>query len=98
MSILVNRPVAASMPRKLRFFEITFQIESDSYKISLIPCDPSIGRKAIRFRKLTGDLAVYDVRFTEHGPECDCLGHLRHGHCKHAETLQAAEQVFKLSA
>jgi hypothetical protein len=53
---------------------------------------------AFRLRKLTGDQAVYDVSFTDYGPEFECLGHLRHGHCKHAESIQAAEQSFRLSA
>ena len=98
MSILVNRPATTAKPKRQRFFEIVFEIENDLYKVGLLPCDPSIGRKAFRFRKLTGDQAVYDIRFTDRSPECECLGHLRHGHCKHAETIQAAEQVFKLSA
>ena len=73
--------------------------EADSYEVSALPCDPSIGRKAFRFRKLTATgPTTYDVRFTEHGPECDCMGYLRHGRCKHAETLQAAEQVFRIPA
>jgi hypothetical protein len=96
MSVLRNRPAQAKRKR-LRFFQIQFLIEGATYQITLLPCDPSIGRKAFRVRKLTGDQAVYDVRFTDHGPECECLGHLRHGHCKHAETIQAAEQVFRLS-
>jgi hypothetical protein len=99
MSILVNRPAAASKPRKQRFFQIVFEIEGDAYKVSVLPCDPGVGKKAFRFRKLTATgPTTYDVRFTEHGPECDCMGYLRHGRCKHAETLQAAEQVFRIPA
>jgi hypothetical protein len=98
MSILLNRPAPSARLKRQRFFEIVFEIEGDQYKISVLPCDPSIGKKAYRFRKLTGDEAVYDVRFAEHGPECDCMGHLRHRHCKHGETLQAAEQVFRIPA
>jgi hypothetical protein len=97
MSILVNRPATPAKPKRQRVFEIVFEIEGDSYKVSVLPCDPSIGRKAFRFRKLTGDGAVYDVCFTEHGPSCDCLGHLRWGSCKHAATLVAAGQVFQVA-
>ena len=101
MSILQTRipPVKRPAKRRLRFFQIQFQIEGDAYAISLLPADPSIASKAFRFRKLTspdGEEVTYDVRFTEHGPECECLGYRRHGHCKHGETLQAASQVFDL--
>jgi hypothetical protein len=41
---------------------------------------------------------VYDVRFTDRGPECDCMGWLRHGHCKRCQTLEAAGQVFRIPA
>jgi hypothetical protein len=80
-----------------RHFRITFAIAGDVYQVSPLPIDPSIGRKAFRFAKQTGDRATYDVRFTEHGGECECLGFLRHGHCKHVATLRAAEQVFRLA-
>jgi hypothetical protein len=103
MSILATRqPKSKSRPKRQRFFSITFNIEGDSYAVSCLPADPSIARSAFRFRKLTGDEAVYDVRFTEHGPQCDCLGWLRHGHrgtaCKHIATIQAATGVFDLAA
>jgi hypothetical protein len=99
LSILANRPRAASKPKRQRVFEIVFQIEGDAYKISVLPCDPAIGRKAFRFRKLTAtELTTYDVRFTEHGPKCECMGYLRHRHCKHVQTLEAAEQVFRIPA
>jgi hypothetical protein len=76
----------------------TSHVEGDSYTISVLPCDPSIGKKAFRLRKLTGDQAVYNVRFTQHGPECGCMGWLRWGACKHCLTLEAAGQVFRIPA
>jgi hypothetical protein len=102
MSILATRqPKAKPRPKRQRFFSIHFQIEGDAYAISRLAAEPSIARHAFRFRKLTGDQAVYDVRFTEHGGECECLGHLRHGHngvvCKHVATIQAAAGVFNLA-
>jgi hypothetical protein len=98
MTILATRqPKAKSRPKRQRFFSITFTIEGDSYAVSRLPADPSIARAAFRFRKLTGDEAVYDVRFTEHGAECDCKGNLQHGHCKHADTLKAAAGLFSLT-
>jgi hypothetical protein len=98
MSILANRQPKPKAKKRQRFFSITFTIEGDSYAVSRLPADPSVAQHAFRFRKLTGDQAVYDVRFTEHGPEYDCKGYLRHGHCKHGATVVAAAGVFDLSA
>lgn len=95
MTVLAKRPNKAK--QKQRFFQIQFTIEQDNYVISTLPCSPEVARKAFRFRKLTGDQATYDVRVTEYGPECECLGFLRHSHCKHAKTLVAASSVFSLS-
>ena len=97
MSILANRQPKSKAKKRQRFFSITFNIEADSYAVSRLPADASVANHAFRFRKLTGDEGVYDVRVTEHGPECECKGYLRHGHCKHCETLQAAAGVFDLT-
>lgn len=40
-------------------------------------------------RKDDGD--VYECRRVERGWACSCPGHRRHGHCKHADGLSAAE-------
>jgi hypothetical protein len=97
MSILATRQPKAKRQPKQRFFGIQFTIEGDSYAISRLPAHPEVARAAFRFRKLTGDQAVYDVRLTEHGLECDCKGGLHHGHCKHADTIRAAASVFNLA-
>jgi hypothetical protein len=65
--------------------------------VSLLATHPEVAKKAFRFSKLTGDQAHYDLRLTDHGLECECKGYLRHGHCKHCETIQAAGKVFDLS-
>jgi len=83
-------------PRQRRF-AVTFHIEGSDYRVSPLSIDPSVGVKAFRFAKQTGDRATYDVRFTAHSGECECLGFLRHGHCKHVATLRAAEQLFRLA-
>jgi hypothetical protein len=97
MSVLANhRAPAKSKAKKPRVFGITFHIEGDDYRVASMPIDPAIGHVAFRFRKLTGDKAVYDVHFNDYGPQCECLGNLRYGHCKHVETLQAAGKLFGL--
>lgn len=96
MSVLANRRSKAK-PRQ-RFFQIHFVIEQDSYVLSVLPAHPDVAAKAFRFRKTTGDQAVYDVRLTDaFGLECECKGFLAHRHCKHCDTLRAAEGVFRLS-
>jgi hypothetical protein len=82
--------------RKQRTFTITFAIDGTAYKVSPLPCDPSIGRKAFRFAKHSGDGAVYDLHAADYGLHCQCKGFLAHGHCKHMETVQAAGKLFDL--
>jgi hypothetical protein len=94
MTLLANRPPAK--PKRQRFFGIRFVIEGDTYSVSVLPIHPEVGRKAFRVAKLTGDQARYDIRLNDHGLECECKGYLRHGHCKHCETITAAGKVFDL--
>ena len=85
-----------SRRQKQRTFSITFSIEGTDYRVSPLPIDPAIGHKAYRFAKQGGDGAVYDVHADSFGLECECKGFLRHGHCKHVQTIQAAGRVFDL--
>jgi hypothetical protein len=77
-----------------RTFAVTFSIEGTDYGVSPLDCDPSIGSAAFRFAKEGGDGAVYDVCLRPFGWECQCLGFLRYGYCKHVRTLQKAGQLF----
>jgi hypothetical protein len=84
-----------SSPRKkprhvLPFFRITFECGRDTYTVVPLAPDPRVTRKAFRLKKRTGDRQVYDVRLTEHGPECDCKGFLYRHRCKHVRMLNAA--------
>jgi hypothetical protein len=97
MSILASRQPRAKRKPRQRFFRVTFTVEQDSYAISRLAPHAEVASRAWRFRKLTGDEACYDVRQTPHGLECDCRGHVRHGHCKHCDTLRAASAVFSLA-
>jgi hypothetical protein len=96
MRILATRQPTSKAKKRQRFFSITFTIEADSYAVSRLPADPGVAQSAFRFRKLTGDQAVYDLRQTEHGLEWDCKGYLSHQRCKHCQTLTAAAGVFNL--
>ncbi len=79
-----------------RTLRIAFHIEEDEYHVYPLASDPAVARKAFRFAKQTGDRAVYDLRLDEHGLHCECLGYLRHGYCKHCQTLHAAWELFDL--
>lgn len=81
---------AARPASAVKSFTITFYIGPDEYAVIPLHPDPAVARKAYRLRKRTGNEAVYDVALRDHGAECECLGFLRWGHCKHIRTLQAA--------
>jgi hypothetical protein len=61
------------------------------YHLTAVPSD--FGR-AFRLEKLSSD-GEGDYHVLLHGPEtsCECLGFLRHGHCKHAESLMALAEA-----
>ena len=81
---------------KQRTFTIEFTIDGTPYSVAPLAIDPAIGHKAFRFHKLTADDAVYDVHADTQGLQCQCLGFLRHGHCKHVQTIQAAGKLFNV--
>ena len=82
-------------PKQTRLFSILFRVEgTDYWVIPLRGTHPEVAVKAYRLKKRDAQgnvVASYDVHLTPEGYiECDCQGHLRHGHCRHQETLQAA--------
>ena len=82
-------------PQQASRFTITFGIGEDRYFVLPLAVHPEVASKAFRFKKQTGGKEVYDVRLAAHGPECDCRGFLRWGHCKHVKTLKAAGMLGK---
>jgi hypothetical protein len=88
---------AAKRPRQ-RTFSITFTIDGTAYRVSPLPCDPDVGSAAFRFAKQGGDGAVYDLCLSAYGWQCQCMGFLRWGHCKHVQTIQKAGQLFGVPA
>jgi hypothetical protein len=81
-------------PAKPAVFTITFDIGEDRYHVFPLAAHPEVAKAAFRFRKLTGDKAVYDVRLdTEGNVDCSCPGHSYHKTgkpCKHLRALTAA--------
>ncbi len=76
--------------RILPFFRLTLQLGDDLYAVIPLDLDPVVARKAFRLRQQTANRSVYDVRLTEHGPECDCREFGRRGKCKHVRALKGA--------
>jgi hypothetical protein len=74
---------------------LTVGKSSTDYATSMISCSPEFGPFAFRFIKLAAvDQGVYHLTCTSADPakariECDCMGHTRWGHCKHADALKA---------
>lgn len=60
------------------------KVESDYY---LTEMAADFGR-GFRLEKVGGD-EVYHVNADGDTKSCDCKGHSRHGHCKHADGLSA---------
>jgi hypothetical protein len=89
----MSSPTAPRRSRQ-RTFAILFRIEGTDYTVTPLDCDPGVGRAAFRFHKQGGDDAVYDLCLAEFGWLCECKGFLRHGYCKHVQTLQKAGQLF----
>jgi hypothetical protein len=87
---VLERPTADT-PGLLR---LTVAGKPQVYWLQEIRCD--IGGRGYELRKF-GDRASdpYHVR-TGRQPSCDCKGHLRWHHCKHAESLTALEASGKV--
>src|SRR5947209_145908 len=96
--------VTAPAPRRQRrqraprTFSITFRIDGVNYfVIPLRDTDPEVAVRAYRMKKRDEKgviLASYDVRQDPAGHvSCECLGFLKHDHCKHVETLAAAGMI-----
>jgi hypothetical protein len=90
--------VAKHVPRVIRLiqtpdafglgvFAITQRKDTQFYVFKEIPCD--IGGRGFALHRLgLGDL--YHVRVgAASESSCECLGFLRHGHCKHIQGLAA---------
>jgi hypothetical protein len=90
----VNRRRCTSKPTT---FTIVFAIGEDSYNVFPLAAHPEVAKAAYRFRKLTGDLAVYDVRLTLEGQgDFSRPGCTFHGKpCKHIRSLVAAGMMPK---
>jgi hypothetical protein len=63
------------------------------YTVIELPCD--IGGRGFEVSNLS-NLEIYHVNLNGRDRSCDCIGHLRHGHCKHADGLAALIAAGKL--
>ena len=69
-----------------------FSVEGgDRYRAEAVPAHPDVARVAFRVSKLVPNGNCYDVRQAWGGAcECECLGWLRWGHCRHVTALLSA--------
>jgi hypothetical protein len=65
------------------------------YVVVEIRCD--IGGRGFEVSN-TFNMEVYHTHLNGRDRSCDCIGHLRHGHCKHADALAALIAAGKLPA
>jgi hypothetical protein len=85
-SATLGNPVNGHYPLTLTVGKQRF-----GYYLEALPCD--IGGKAFRLTKLAhqveeGQPDHYDVHLDGASSSCECLGHLRHHHCKHQDVLR----------
>jgi hypothetical protein len=98
-TVTAPTPPRQRRPKPQRFFSILFRIGPDRYNVVPIRnVAPEVAVKAYRFLKLDSAkdviVARYDVRqLPEGGASCECKGFLRWNHCKHCETLAAANMI-----
>ena len=71
---------------------ITVGKQSDRYYVAKVAADWGKGFTLAKF----GSEDQYHVNLNADGNSCDCKGHLRHGHCKHADGLAALVKAGKL--
>jgi hypothetical protein len=71
------------------------QVEAD-YLLTEVPADFGRGFKVEKVGIGEDDAATYHVNIEGGKGACDCKGHSRHGHCKHADGLAALIAAGKL--
>ena len=71
-------------------------IEGTEYGVIPLRPHPEVASKAFRLVKHGDEPASYDVSVQTHGPQCECKGFLRWGHCKHLAGLIALREQDRL--
>jgi hypothetical protein len=59
------------------------------YFLSRIPSDFGDGFKLEKIIPTADEPSTYCVNLSTEGHRCECKGFLRHGHCKHVDSLAA---------
>ena len=90
----VRLAVALNAEGKNGLLSITVGKAVASYHLSAIPSDWGT---AFSVEKIGGTDGPYHVCLTGMARTCDCIGHLAHGHCKHADGIACLMQLGKLT-
>jgi hypothetical protein len=100
----VRQTIAPRQARSVRVFtgtdevptilEITVGGNTTDYHTRRVPSD--FGQAFELRRDTPEDPAVYHVLFMEDGYQCECLGFLRWGRCKHPDAVVKLVQLGKL--
>src|SRR5262245_7373701 len=62
------------------------KVESDGYHVTAMPSDWGRAFRLEKFEVCGGE--AYDVMIDGDFGHCECMGHVRHRHCKHVDTLR----------
>ena len=74
--------------------EITIGRKVDNYFLRRIGSDFGDGFRLEKFSGQGGE--SYDVHLSDQGHQCECLGFLRHGRCKHVAGLAKLRNLGKI--
>lgn len=59
------------------------------YFASIVPSDWGDAFRLEKIIKSADEPNVYDVILSNEGHSCECMGFMKHGHCKHCDGLAA---------
>jgi hypothetical protein len=90
------RLVCWNEAQRLGVLSITVGKESATY--SLVEIEAGFADRAFRISKVSTDgvEADYAVALERQGHSCECLGFLRHGHCKHSDSIRKLLELGKI--
>jgi hypothetical protein len=94
-TIRVVLPPSAESP--FTVVNITVNGKGTYYAVTGIPADQGTGFRVAKMDTATTEEEVYYVNLSPDARTCDCKGHVRWGHCKHADGLAALLQSGQLS-
>jgi hypothetical protein len=93
MTTMTRRPARSISRLDNGRVRITCGRLTTDYTVVELPCE--IGGRGFEVSNMSS-MEIYHTRIHGRDRSCDCLGHYRHGHCKHADGLARLITLGKL--